>query len=315
MTPAQASAQFQASLAGGTRPEQTYDLASFKALSEADKASAINTLLTQVKQLNDARAMETLGFSSDRTLVSQIQPWTELAPGPMRSAARRATVRLAPSPSAIKALEEDMAEYPTPVQSAFSAALLAELQEATAAQLEVLYNPNDLARFHAYNGLVEHFSLAQEAGEFFGRIRCLLNLLNTDLATAWREGADGLTAIFSALQSGADPASLNLGYTPGTHGGTVPQILAVLNDCQAPPYDTDAMRLLDGDDQAWLRAQLVARMNKNKDLRALRALPVVQPVGWRTFVKEEEANQTAALEGAGDSPWLKEVRALLAQTP
>lgn len=314
MSPSEAADRFSASIAaGGSAGELTYDLVAFTALDAAGKIKAIDVLMSQAAMHSDARALETLGFAADSALAARIRPWTQGAPSPARSAARRATLRLAPSPAAIRALEEDMADFPVPVQSTFSAVLLGEVQGATGAQISALYSPTDLARYSACKKLIEHFSLSQEYAAFFGRLRTLVNLLNTPLPSAWREAADILTPLFRELEAGREPARLDLGYAPGKQAAAVPGILAALNDRQGMLLDTDIMRALDGDDAEWLRAQLVFRMSDNRDRRALDALVAVQPRGWRTFLEEEEARETAARHGIGDSAWLTALRDALSQ--
>lgn len=58
-----------------------------------------------------------------------------------------------------------------------------------------------------------------------------------------------------------------------------------------------------------------SRLSDNRDLRALHALSVVQPNGRRTFLEEEEVKETITRQGGGDSPWPKELRTVLSQTP
>ena len=139
MSPSEAVARFNASLAAGGDPKElTYDVAALAALDAGGKRDAIDALMAQVTTHDDARALETLGFTGELSVVARIQAWTKGAPSPARSAARRATLRLDPSPAAISAVEQDMAEYPLPVQSTFSALLLGEVQGATGAQISAL---------------------------------------------------------------------------------------------------------------------------------------------------------------------------------
>ena len=312
-----ASKHFYESLAsGGSHDELTYDVDAFTSLQDKKRSNAINELLRRAAK-RDARAIETLGFAKDAQLVDQLTPWSQGDPGPVRSAARRALVRLQPSKEHIANLQLDMIEYPAQVSSVYSTLLLNEVGAAVEVQLATLRNPNSLARYHAYTGLIEHFELHELEANFFGRIRRLKVLNGIQLPTPLIEGADGLQAIFKALNNGASPESLHLGYTPGTYGHTVQGILDILNANKPfPPLPIDAMRKLDGQDAEWLRPQLFARLHRERSTRTLEALLEIKPEGWRTILEEEERFETErCAQGVDneDSDWLLELRAAIAE--
>jgi HEAT repeat protein len=235
----------------------------------------------------------------------------------MRSAARRALLRLEPSDENIESLRQDMIEYPAQVSSVYSTLLLKEVGASLEVHITNLRHPNDLVRHHAQQALFEHFGLQDLVENFFSRLRMLVGLNLIQLPSPLIEGAEGLESVVRALAEGASPESLDLGYTPGTYGHTLPGILDILNASKPwPPVPIEAMKELDGQDAEWLREQLFSRLNDERSTRTLEALIEIKPRDWRTILEEEQKMETErCAQGSDndDSDWLLELRAAIAE--
>jgi len=346
-TPSAASERFAASLAsGGSKEVITYDLSAFQGLEYYELGTAIGQLL-DLAGGGDARAMETLGHAppsrydqdspDGAELIEQIRAFVGGEPGPMRSAARRALVRLDPSDENIKSLQQDMEEYPAMVSSVFSTVLLKEVGGALEAQLAALHHPDDLTRQAAAEGLIQHFNLQEydhvyfeDAQVYFSRLVALQLLLYVQLPTAIEEAANGLTEIFRALEGGADPKDLNLIYRPDDYDSTWKSILeAITARKNPPPYPVDEIQALEGGAAYFIRAAMFEELNVHRDPRAIEGIVATKPEGWRTILEEEEKLATARESQAISTedeliekykrrglkpppPWLKLLRAAIA---
>ena len=84
-----AGRRFQSSLNAPENREFTYDLASLRELSGAERERAVALLSELASNTGDDRAAETLGFMEGDEIVGLLQPLAEGVPSTMRSAARR----------------------------------------------------------------------------------------------------------------------------------------------------------------------------------------------------------------------------------
>ncbi len=340
MTPEAAAESFAESLAsGGSRDALTYDVRAFQGLEYYELGTAVEELLSRASERGDARAVETLGFApppryaqdspDGDELIEQIRALVGGEPGPMRSAARRALLRLDPSDENIKSLQQDMQEYPAQVSSVYSTVLLNEVGGALEAQLAALHHPSRLARSHAAKGLIEHFKLEELDRIYFSRLRALKLLLKVQLPTAMEEGAKGLTEIFRALEGGADPKDLDLIYSPDEYENTTSSIIERITGKESP-YPAAAIQALEGDAAYFVRAVMFNRLTLHRDPRAIEGIAATKPEGWRTILEEEEKLETAKESRAiltedklieqakrlgvePPPPWLKLLRAALAE--
>lgn len=264
---------FVANLQSGGEPTLlTYDLISFNAMGPDERARAERLLLDRARHGRDPKAIETLGIVGSPAAIPVLEALGEAPAGPVRSAANRALSKLTPSAEAVRRVGADVVQAGDSLDAAFGAYDLRHMDgpEAIAGLLQALESPQDVARIHAWEGLVEKIGVAEALVKPLQTpLRTLYTRAKTPFPSVWIPAARSIRGHLTLLAGGKGADSLGLVYQPGD-----PDLVARVWAGYKPDstaFDIDAVRAMTGHDRSWAESHLYFHLS-SRDPRAVVAI-------------------------------------------
>jgi hypothetical protein len=264
--------------AGGDPTLLTYDLDSFEALKDDERKRAVEMLVGRLLTDKDPRAAQTLAAAGVKDAVPALQSLANDPDDDFRAAVNRSLARLTGDAAAIDRVAADIASQRSPVQDAFSAYSLAEIEgdEAFRGLIEGLVSPFLPTRINSYRGLFKKLGVEDLTEPIQAPLWCHCILTLTEFPGIYQRGAQAIRDICLRLKAGATPESLDLVYQAGDRK-LVDRFWASLKDKKAA-IDLDALRAMSGHDRQWAEAQLVGALD-SKDPRVPPAVAELG-MGW-----------------------------------
>lgn len=278
--------------------EETYDLATARGLSDADRATYVAKLIDAAKQ-GDAHAILTLGNLHAMEALPMLQAAGK-SRDPWAATARRGLTLLGHGAEVVDTIAHDAVHAPARMARVAAVMDLGKIGGATAiaALDQALADKDSAVRMLAWDGLVEALDLDRwmrspsGAHEKTTLLELLKDFLASDLRAFIQMGAGEMRAITRPLAAGADPASLGLAWIGDPAPEVSSRIMQAIVDPDAA-YPVDEIANLKGVPRRWAEASIAMRLDQAEpDPRVPDAL-VRLKAAWTRPVLEEVARSSA----------------------
>ncbi len=243
---------------------ETYDLATARGLSTAERATYVGKLIDAAKQ-GDMFAIMTLGHLAATEAIPLLEAEAQ-SNQPWAGTARRALVLLGKGTDVVAAIAHDAVNAPDKMARVAAILSLGKLGGATAtfALLQALLDNEPEVRVIAWDavmdvlGLTKRISSPDGERDLTTEVEVMRVLLGSNVPALIRLGASGIREVARRLATGATPQQLGITWRPMTSEDTFDNLRGAMYE--GDPYPIDEIKSLKGAERQLAETMIVRRL-------------------------------------------------------